>query len=505
MTERLTTRPNGRYCILRITERERQRLETHLFQRYPDREWGTFFRFGFRRASWGIALSYVEALWPKAGELNEESGITTFESDYTLRAFRTAERRDIALGVAHSHPRGSHTFPSELDDEMDAYFAEELSAYSAGVPYCSLILQRSGASSFTFTGRVYDRGEWLPIRELLTVGDELGRERAEDELCILQLQNCAATRDQESTTARLASVFGAAAQHRLADATVGVIGCSGTGSPAIHVLARAGVGRFVLVDPERLSRSNLERVHGSTSEDVSAAEPPYKVDVMSRMIWVINPAAEVSVLKLNALDERVLDELIRCDLLLGCVDTQHARVLISDLAKYYLIPSMDLGVLMEGNAGRITSQVGEITQYTPELPCAICGGRIDFLAVNRELMDATEREQRIVAAQEAAYRGENVKQYWAGEAPQLHTVGYLTTALGSLAAGYAQGWLTGAFAMPHSCMQFDVGRPRFGFVAVPRVHRSSCPCQDHVGWADQAAAFRNISRPHQWPAEVTRM
>jgi len=88
MIERIITDRNGHYCILRITYRERQRLETHLFQRYPDREWGAFFRFGFRRAPWGIALSYVEALWPEAGELNEESGITTFQSDYTLRAFR---------------------------------------------------------------------------------------------------------------------------------------------------------------------------------------------------------------------------------------------------------------------------------------------------------------------------------------------------------------------------------------------------------------------------------
>jgi hypothetical protein len=504
MIDQVITDRHGHYCILRITERERQRLERHLFQRYPDREWGTFFRFGFRRVPWGIALSYVEALWPEAGELNEESGITTFQSDYTLRAFRMVERRDIALGVAHSHPRGGGTFPSELDDDMDGYFAEELSAYSAGMPYCSLILQRSGASSFTFTGRVYDRGVWLPVREMLTIGGTLARERAEDELCIVQSMKGTATADRESTTARLASVFGAAGQHRLAATTVGVIGCGGTGSPAIHVLARAGVGRFVLIDPERLSPSNLERLHGSTSEDVCAAEPPYKVDVMSRMIRAINPIAEVIVLKLNALDERALDELICCDLVLGCVDTQHARVLLSDLAKHYLIPSMDLGVLMEGNAGQITSQIGEITQYRPELPCAFCCGRIDFLAVSRELMDATEREQRIVAAQEAADRGEDAHQYWAGEAPQLHTVGYLTTMLGSLAAGYAEGWLTGAFAMPHSCMQFDVGQPRFGFVAVPRQPRANCRCQDHVGWADQAAAVRNIALPDHWRAEFAR-
>ncbi len=502
MTERVNLTSDRRYCILRITEQARHKLEAHLFQRYPRCEWGTFFRFGFRRAPWGIAISYVDALWPGDGDLKCESCITTFEGEYTLRAFRAAEQKEVAIGVAHSHPRGGHTFPSELDDDMDTYFGEELSAYSSGMPYCSLIFQRSVSSGFTFTGRVYDRGEWLPVRELFTVGKDLRREVAENYLPQLRVPNETDKTDTESTTARLASVFGSAAQDRLATATAGVIGCSGTGSPAIHVLARAGVGRFVLIDPERLSPSNLERVHGSTRDDIRDGQGPYKVDVMSRMIRAINPAAEITALKLNALNEYVLDELVRCDLLLGCADTQHARLLLSDLAKRYLIPSIDAGVLIEGDGGRITSQIGELTQYTPDLPCALCAARIDFLTLSRELMSADEREQRTAAAQQAADRGVDARQYWAGELPQLHTVGYLTTILGSLAAGYAEGWLTGAFAMPHSCMQFDVGQPQFGFVAVPRTPRADCNCQNHVGWADQAAACRNIAMPAHWRSEA---
>lgn len=497
MTHRLKLACESRYCTVRITQSDRERLEKHLFQRYPDREWGTFFRFGFHRAPWGVALTYVDSLWPQRGELNAESCITTFESDYTLRAFRAAERKEIAVGVAHSHPSGGGTFPSELDDDMDGYFAEELSAYSGGLPYCSLILQRSGDTGFTFTGRVYDRGEWLPVRALLTVGDTLTRDVAEDQSWSRASQSGTEPSDQESTTARLAYVFGTRAQRRLATATVGVVGCSGTGSPAIHVLARAGVGKFALIDPERLSPSNLERIHGSTRKDV-CGEPPFKVDVMCRMIRAINPTAHVEALKLNALDERALDELVRCDLVLGCVDTQHARVFLSDLAKHYLLPSIDVGVLLEGDGGRITSQIGEIIQYTPDLACAFCSGRIDSLTLSRELMHSDEREQRIIAARQAVDRGDDAQQYWADDSPQLHTVGYLTTMLGSLAAGYAEGWLTGAFRVPHSWMQFDVGQARFGFVAMPRAQRAGCSCHNHVGWADQAAAFRNVAMPDHW-------
>jgi len=382
---------------------------------------------------------------------------------------------------------------------MDAYFAEELSVYSGGMPYCSLIFQRDEGGRFSFTGRLRDGEAWLPVREMLTVGYPLLREVAEDyrreDLPEVDDPNAG----RESVTARIASLAGAQAQRRLADATVGVIGCSGTGSPAIHVLARAGVGNFVLADPERLSPSNLERLHGSSFEDVSTPKPPFKVDVMRRMIEEINPRAVVTTLRANALADAVLDELLRCDLLLGCVDTQHARVLLSDLAKHYLLPIVDAGVLMEGADGTISTQLVELTQYAPYLPCAFCGSRIDAEKLATELMNQEERACHTVAVDRARAQGEDGRQYWSGQAQQLHTVGYLTTMLGSLAAGYAEGWLTGAFEMPHPSVQFDIGQPRFGFVAMPRTRRPQCPCDQHRGWADQARPFRNIARPIDWP------
>ena len=126
---------------------------------------------------------------------------------------------------------------------------------------------------------------------------------------------------------------------------------------------------------------------------------------------------------------------MRCDLVLGCSDSQHARVLLSDLAKHYLVPSSDVGVRMEGDDGRVSAQLVELTQHSPDMPCALCDGRIDFASVARELMSVQEREERMVAADQALRRGENADQYWAGELPQLHTVGYLTTLVGSLARG----------------------------------------------------------------------
>jgi hypothetical protein len=386
---------------------------------------------------------------------------------------------------------------------MDTYYGREFSAFSGGFPYCSLIFQRSSEGNFTFTGRVLDRGEWLPVTEMLTTGFPIRREISQEfpPAASDRLQTIAG----ESPTARLDSLLEEQGSDRLSAATIGVVGCSGTGSPGIHVLGRARVGGLVAVDPQRLSASNLERLHGSIREDLKGEALPFKVEIMRRLVSSINPSARLTALAGNILQEDVLDWLLLCDLILGCSDTQHARVMLSDAAKHYLLPVLDVGVAMEGQGGRLSSQICEITQYTPELPCAFCGGRIDPVQLAAELMSDDEKAKRIEAAALAEARGEKPDQYWRGETRQFPTVGYLTSALGSLVAGYAEGWLTGAFSVPASSFQFDIGQPKFGFVEPIRTQLAECACTRGIGWADQARKWRNVARPQHWPKRALRL
>ena len=41
-------------AIFRIIESNRRSLERLIFRRHPNREWGTFFQFGYRRGSVGF-------------------------------------------------------------------------------------------------------------------------------------------------------------------------------------------------------------------------------------------------------------------------------------------------------------------------------------------------------------------------------------------------------------------------------------------------------------------
>lgn len=493
LTPRIVPDVDGQSSILRFRELDRRNLEQLVFSRYPGREWGTFFRFGFRRTGWGLALSFVDPMPPQAGEMDRQSDLTVFRDEYSRRAFHAASG-PLAIGVVHSHPEGCRTWPSRLDDDMDTYFSSELTAYGGGKPYCSLILQRNEEEGLTFSGRVFDRGRWLPLEHLLTVGNAI--ERIDSELFRPPASHTQP--EAESTTARLESTFGTRSAARLRHARVAVVGCSGTGSPVVHILARAGVGHFVLVDPERLSPSNLERVHGSYPEDLRSEKPPLKVEIMRRMIAAINPGAYAQCLAGNVLHGNAIDELLRCDLVLGCVDSHHGRAALSDLSRHYLLPALDVGVLMEGQGGRVTSQVVEFTRYGPDDPCAFCRGRIDPTAMAFELMSEAELAERNRQAEEAEGRGEDPDAYWRGRPRQLHTVGYLTTAAGAFLAGYAEGWLSGCFPVPHSTIQIDPSKEKFGVVASPEVQIAGCTCSSHIGWGDAAIGFRSVVLPAHW-------
>lgn len=477
--------------MLRITAADREKLQQLLFKRYPNREWGSFFRFGYRLTEWGIHVSFVDVLEPHPGDLQEDSAIVEFSAGYILRAQLALAETKLGMGVIHSHPEDCGTGASWLDNDMDGYFSSEFAAYSDGRPYVSLRVAKSTDGLFSFSGEAWIDGEQLPISEWLTVGNELERVTCESEALAENIDS----QPSGETTARLTELVGERTA-RFQNGMVGIVGCSGTGSPAVHVLVRAGVRRFVLVDPEIFAPSNLERMHGSTWNDLKT-QPP-KVGILRRLILEINPKAEVTIIRGNVLDANVLDQLLLCDLVLGCTDSQHSRAALGDFASHYLLPCLDVAVLMRAKNGILTEQVGEIARYTPDEPCPWCLGRLNQKALAYELMTDAERLQRAQAAAEAVERGVDGEQYWGDKPPRELTVGYMTTVVGAMQAGYAEAWILGAATMPHQRLQFDLGMPLLGVVPADKPRKSECSCNWTKGWGDQARADRSVTKPAHW-------
>ncbi len=60
------------------------------------------------------------------------------------------------------------------------------------------------------------------------------------------------------------SFLGSHSERRLTEVTIGLVGLGGGNSHVAQQLAHVGIGNFVLVDEDRISLTNLNRLIGGT-------------------------------------------------------------------------------------------------------------------------------------------------------------------------------------------------------------------------------------------------
>ncbi len=480
-------------AIMRITGAARQHLERLLFSRYPEEEWGTFFLFGTHQTPDGMVITVVEILEPRGEDLDSTTSIVRFTEPYSLRAALEKQRRGLCVGVIHSHPENYAVRPSPLDDDMDGYYMDYFPAFGKEAAYFSLIFAKNSDGKLCFSGRGWNDGAEYQVHEIVTVSDrEIQRDTAAYQRAV--------RRSEDEYRERFEQIYGADAAARLRDARIAIIGTSGTGSPAAHVLARAGVNNFVLIDPQQLGKSNLERLHGSYDAHFAKgeAQAPLKVAVVRDLIMAINPKANVTCIAGNILQPLARDHVIGADLIICGTDTNHSRTAISELAYRYLVPAIDVGVVFESKNKSVTGEIARLTFYSPGGPCAHCLGLVDSWRATVELMSEEEKDRRRREAAEAGLRGGNAGAYWK-DLPEIPTVGHFTSMAGALAASYAIGWLTAKFTPPHRYFEFNILAPGFDYVGFDAPCRSGCYCENLIGYADQGAHARLISAPQHWP------
>lgn len=478
---------------VRFSEQRWNEFRQLLFSRYPHQEWATWTRFGWRIADEALIFTVVAIDPPEARDLDPNVSHVAIQESYSLRVALAAEHHEFAVGVAHSHPQGCLPIASPIDDDMDSYYADYLSGFTSGRPYPSLILSEVDGDIIG-SGRVWFEGQWLPVTQWIVEGVNIPMWAGQDPPQHKPLR--------EGRVGRLTSVVGRKAAQRIRDACVAVVGASGTGSPAIEVLARAGVGHLIVVDPDAVEESNLERLHGGYSEHVE--QNATKVEVARAHVAAIDADIRFEGYVGRVPQARIVDALARANVILGCTDQQHSRLALSEISFRYLVPLIDCGVSLEGANGRITGQTIQLVHFKCESPCVLCRNMIDHQRVSQELMSAEERASRRAAAADAERRGEKPDPYWQREA-QLNTVGYLTTAAGALAAGNALGILTGTFEPGFSRMQLNAFNAPVDLVDWRQDYRSNCVCRRVVGYADLAIVDRLITPPGHWPAvEIVR-
>src|ERR1700756_1069955 len=124
--------------------------------------------------------------------------------------------------------------------------------------------------------------------------------------------------------------IGPEGQKKLALSSVTVVGWGATGTAVSPLLARAGVGRFRIIDRDYVESSNLQRQ--SLFDEADAAESLPKAVAATRKIAAFNSQVEVQAEVADLTPENAERLLAGCDLVLDATDNFEARYLINDFA-----------------------------------------------------------------------------------------------------------------------------------------------------------------------------
>lgn len=337
----------------------------------------------------------------------------TWPTEVALPWLQKAEEKGWSVVKVHGHPNGYPDF-SAVDDRADRELFPCVAGWvEADVPHASVVMVRDGR----MRGRVVDSdGGFTPLSHIMVVGDDLQIWHADD------LSESSADEAPAAFAVRHAQAFGRATTRKLRRLSVAVIGCSGTGSPTIEMLARLGIGTLVLVDPDKVEEKNLNRILNSTIVDAKTGAA--KVDVMKRAVDAMGLGTRVITFAHNLYEPDVVRAVAACDVVFGCVDSAEGRYLLNRLATFYTQSYIDVGIRLETEAdGTIAQVCGTVHYLQPGRSSLVSRGLVNMETVRAEGLKRTDP---------AAYEVQRREKYIAGvdeDRPAVISVNMLLASL----------------------------------------------------------------------------
>lgn len=314
----------------------------------------------------------------------------TWPTDFVDQLIQEAYGRGLAIVKVHSHGADYRQF-SSVDDNSDcALFASVTSLMGDNMPHASLIMLPDGE----LFGRVLgnDGCVMAALDSVMSVGDDL------------RIWDQRSSRGGENFTLRHAQAFGRGTTEILRRLSIAVIGCSGTGSIVVEQLARLGVGRLVLVDPDTVEEKNLNRILNTGIDDARAGRP--KVEVLAAAIARLGLGQDVLPLRANLLEPEVIRRVAECDVAFGCMDGVEGRHTLNRLATFYTLPYFDVGVRLDADGrGGIDLIAGAVHYLQPGLSSLLSRGVYTMARVEAEEIRRTNPEMYRRQVKEGYLRG----------------------------------------------------------------------------------------------------
>ena len=126
--------------------------------------------------------------------------------------------------------------------------------------------------------------------------------------------------------------IGPNSQKKIENSVVCIIGLGATGTRSAELLARAGVGKLILIDRDVIEESNLQRQTLFTEKDLYKS----KVFVVKSKLEEINSKTKI-IAYFKDLNYKNVED-IKGDLILDCTDNLDTRFLINEFSIKNNIP-----------------------------------------------------------------------------------------------------------------------------------------------------------------------
>lgn len=375
------------------------------------------------------------------------------------KVLKRAKDEQLQICLVHSHPAGHEEF-SRTDDENELELFSTVYKRNGGLlPHLSLIItQGDNLVSRACT----DLLKYHSVDFIRVLGNRFN---------FYYKDKYNKLPKEEFHRQQLA--FGPTLNVDLSKLRVGVVGCGATGSATAHLLARLGVGQLLLIDNDQVERSNLSRLYGARSADADAGKT--KVEVLSGFISDIGIGCRVRSITDWVGSEACRDAIKVCDIIFGCTDDNSGRIFLNRLAYFYLIPVIDMGIVIDpsDNPSQVLVAQGRYTVIQPKTTCLIC----------RSIVDRTlAREEQLKRNDPQGYERQKEEAYVTGSGNPSPAVITFTTEVASMSVNELINRITGFKkngTENHVIRFFDQGVDRR-----PNVNpNNDCPvCKEESFW-----------------------
>lgn len=318
----------------------------------------------------GVRLLVREVYFPTEADYVHRTGTRVqLTQEFSMSVERRAKDKGWSLIYCHSHPMQSQPEYSMVDDAAERQLGPYMDYRSPGVPHLSLLIGNSGIDARVMTTREKVR--------VLEIGEELHFACNTGEAVLLE--------DQHN---RQVLALGEEGQKRLHSLRVGIIGLGGTGSALVYQLSRLGLDSYILVDWDVVDETNLNRAYGATKDDAGKT----KLSIAERVIREVRPNPKIESIRADVNYRGVGRRLVDADIIFCCTDSHASRDQLNRIAYKYMIPVIDMGVVIEKKEEAQLVYNAQASMIGPGLPCYWCMGSLNAERIRRELMTPEQRQ-----------------------------------------------------------------------------------------------------------------